>query len=736
MRSTIQSFAVALVMLVPLAHYGQSLTWKGSQSTDFYNELNWVVSGSATNPAAGSLDPGTAIAYDLTISGAKLDISGNSLLFTASGKGITLKGAELTLDGLTVGMIKVSDTSTLVLKSSTPLGDQASLDLADNHSWIKMTTVNGYRADSVYMSKITSNGASLTLGTNVRRTQYYRGSLIRLLDANFKPLTLFDDKGQAGESFSIPEFTIYARNQLGAFDNRTSSFRLERGYQVSMAIFQNGTGKSQVFIANEAPLEIDLSQALDNNISFIRVMPWIWVNKKGVGGNITDMDQSWFYNWGNGSTSSPVTEYALMAWGGESATAAAVARHITKTNITHIMGFNESDNCNDQSGQYGGLCQIDVAVPLFKNLMGTGLRLVSPSPRENGPFTWLKSFRDEARKVDVRYDVLGVHWYDWGGNPTSTPFEDPVKIFNRFKTYLTNVYNEHKMPIWITEFNANANRDVSVQKAFLELALPYLESLEYVERYAYFQPMESVANDRTDIQFAKYFDQNGNITDFGIFYRDFESTPSVPEATWSTPSYLTDLDKKIRISFELPKDTLREGEGMVLKATTDRAVGAPQTFKFQLSINDDQFTIRDVELTIPEGGTTAETTLAIVNDDLVEDTVEVFVGLVPTSDGIDWLNTEGSFVMVSEDQVVETPLSLSVRNELKTWPNPAANLLHVEDQPAGVSSIKLFSIDGKVIELNPDVTGVYEVSHLTSGLYILKVKAQDQRVWSSKVVIE
>ena len=68
--------------------------------------------------------------------------------------------------------------------------------------------------------------------------------------------------------------------------------------------------------------------------------------------------------------------------------------------------------------------------------MKTGLRLVSPSCRENAPFGWLKEFHDKANAQDIRIDVIGVHWYDWGSNPTNSPFADLQDVFNRFKNLI------------------------------------------------------------------------------------------------------------------------------------------------------------------------------------------------------------------------------------------------------------------------------------------------------------
>ena len=50
-----------------------------------------------------------------------------------------------------------------------------------------------------------------------------------------------------------------------------------------MAVNADGTGKSQVFIASETDIEIhSLPESLQSNVSFIRVLPWNWVSKKGT----------------------------------------------------------------------------------------------------------------------------------------------------------------------------------------------------------------------------------------------------------------------------------------------------------------------------------------------------------------------------------------------------------------------------------------------------------------------
>jgi hypothetical protein len=162
--------------------------------------------------------------------------------------------------------------------------------------------------------------------------------------------------------------------------------------------------------------------------------------------------------------------------------------------------------------------------------MKTGLRLVSPSGREEAPFGWLKEFHDKANAQDIRIDVIGVHWYDWASSPANSPNADPNAVFNRFKNYLQRVYDLYGLPIWITEFNANPNRSNATNYGFMQLALPYLETLEYVERYAWFQPNSGTAD---------YYDaSNTNLTNVGTFYKNQHSTPSVAKAKLSEDNNL------------------------------------------------------------------------------------------------------------------------------------------------------------------------------------------------------
>jgi trimeric autotransporter adhesin len=186
-----------------------------------------------------------------------------------------------------------------------------------------------------------------------------------------------------------------------------------------------------VYIASESDLLVDnLDVGLQANVSFIRVVPWNWTTKKGTGG-FFDMNPGWYYNWNNNQSSKPNTEYVPMAWGASGTFPAAINQMIQNQKATQVLGFNESDNCSGQSGQYNNLCQPAVAVGFYESLMSTGLRLGTPAPRENGPTTWLRDFAAIAKEKNVRFDFVAVHWYDWGNNPKTTPNADPQQIFKQ-----------------------------------------------------------------------------------------------------------------------------------------------------------------------------------------------------------------------------------------------------------------------------------------------------------------
>ncbi|KAF2178986.1 glycoside hydrolase family 128 protein [Zopfia rhizophila CBS 207.26] len=153
-----------------------------------------------------------------------------------------------------------------------------------------------------------------------------------------------------------------------------------------------------------------------------------------------------------------------------------------KAGATHAMSFNEPDQCGG-----GGACMQDVGatVAAFKQWVqplskyGDKLKIGAPAVT-NGVkdsvtgsdmgLPWLKRFLAGCSGCKIDFTV--IHWYDSAKN---VPY---------FKKQVTDAYNAGgKKPVWITEFAPQGSDQEKI--AFLREVLPWLDSQDWVERYAY-----------------------------------------------------------------------------------------------------------------------------------------------------------------------------------------------------------------------------------------------------------
>lgn len=535
-------FGIALFLLFGFIANAQDVIWTGSASNnDFFDEGNWKNSVTDIAPASGTMNPGVAINLPLKINNVPTTITAVGEINLGTGS-LGIGTATLTAQSLSGagGSVVINEgayvelTDTTPIKSSTP---KVQINFTSGLGWIKTTNFSARLVSITNLGQIKVNGASSIYQTNLRLDNYYlKGCVIRSNDASTAPLTVYDSTNLGGTSALIPVNTIHSSTAIpGTMNDKIESFILKKGFMVTLATENDGTGKSKNYIASESDLIINaLPNTLLNSISFIRVLPWNWVTKKGRTDTPLDLNTSWRYKWNHTEVSSVNWEFAPMSWGHGTTTDTAIQGFIDKYGSPYIMSFNEPDDCDAQSGQWGfagspKLCVVDEAVRLHKNFMKTGMRIVSPGGREEAPFGWIKEFYNKSTAQDIRIDVIAVHWYDWGSNPAANPNPTALQVFTRFKAYLTNVHNLYGLPIWITEFNANPARSQAINAGFLALALPYLESLEYIERYNWFP-----FNTGTD-----FYNPMGSttISSVGTIYKNINnttpvaSTPSIPEAT-------------------------------------------------------------------------------------------------------------------------------------------------------------------------------------------------------------
>ncbi|TKB99072.1 glycosyl hydrolase [Pedobacter cryophilus] len=344
-------------------------------------------------------------------------------------------------------------------------------------------------------------------------------AIVFLIICNFAKaqLTIYQNISQGGSSQICAASGLYiGANIPGDLNNKIRSIKLNMGYMATLAENEDGTGKSFNYIAVTSNVMVDLVAVLQNRVSFIRVMPISNITKKGMGAKdnsvIANVNPAWFYDWGALDVSTTNTEFVPMAWNINLANNFLnLNTYPTRTDVNTLLAFNEPDGTSQAN-----IPDVNVALPVYKNLLRTGYRMGSPATKEENWNNWLSDFTTIASADDARIDFVAIHWYDWGNWSSSTNANpDPEQVLTRFKNYINAVYALYKKPIWITEFNANVNRPSAVQDAFMRLALPYLESDNRIERYAYFF--------ETNFPAAV----NGTLTTVGQTYKDHVSTASL-----------------------------------------------------------------------------------------------------------------------------------------------------------------------------------------------------------------
>lgn len=150
---------------------------------------------------------------------------------------------------------------------------------------------------------------------------------------------------------------------------------------------------------------------------------------------------------------------------------ASAAKSAIASGSTHLLAFNEPD-LSAQSN----ISPADAAVGYrtYMEPFAGQAKLGAPAVTNGGSpagLTWLGSFLDACS--DCTIDFVPIHWYDSATN------------FGYFVSYIEEAYvASGNRTLWITEFGASGSD--AEQVLFLQAVMPWLDSLDYVERYAYF----------------------------------------------------------------------------------------------------------------------------------------------------------------------------------------------------------------------------------------------------------
>lgn len=431
---------------------------------------------------------------------------------------VTIENQTLYEKGYENCDVRVTGSSSLYLSGSvTSVLAGSTVTLEGDDAWLFLPNVSRVKWNLEKLGKnIFIDGAPLADGVNADVINYYNGVYVKPKAADdYVPATLYmSDDTPADTRLD----RIYTGSEIPVGDNRLYRFTLRRGHMMVVAENEDGTGKSKVYMAVDNDLEQILDTDLQGKISFLRIVPWAYVCKRGIGGDFEMKEAvgiTWFYMWGIGSSASPQMDYAPMFWGSSASSEANVQKVVADKLVNHILAFNEPDGA-DQANMTP-----KAAVERYPLLLKTGLRVGSPACTEGTWKTWLAEFMAGCQERGYRVDFIATHWYDWGNwipNQNTDPTDAQIdQMVTRFKKDIDDCYAKYGLPIWITEFNANRYRSTDAQVRFLQKAIPMLEANPHVERYAYFQPFGGNGD----------FLKNGQLTSVAMAYNSAPSTPAV-----------------------------------------------------------------------------------------------------------------------------------------------------------------------------------------------------------------
>ncbi|MFJ5301721.1 glycosyl hydrolase [Streptomyces sp. NPDC088350] len=202
----------------------------------------------------------------------------------------------------------------------------------------------------------------------------------------------------------------------------------------------------------------------------------------GASQALADSGASWYFNWASstGAVTKPDgVDFVPMIWGPGSVTDAELGAAV-QNGSKELLGFNEPDNAGQSN------MTPEQALDLWPRLESTGLRLGAPAVASGAADDggWLDRFMKGAGDRGLRVDFIPVHWYGSDFGPDAA---------NQLRGYLQAVWDRYHKPVWLTEyglidFSQGTPRYPSEQEQtdFIRSSTQMLDSLSFVERYAWF----------------------------------------------------------------------------------------------------------------------------------------------------------------------------------------------------------------------------------------------------------
>ncbi len=515
-------------------------------------------------------------------------------IMTVSAAHAACFGAVSTVERVTSPLTVAQGDDLHISAADDAIAQGASVDMSGDDCRLFFDNIRPGDVIERYSGSVTVRGEKLEPDINARIRVFLHGTEILPHSAAFTPL---EARSLSGKSERYAQGRFYTNSPSAdvpeasplALDDDIHSISLARGYMATLATNPDGTGYSRCFIAENENLNIDaLPRELDGKVSFVRVLPWKQVSKKGwVGGNSKTnppegyfeeqadaLLTTWAYNWGTSADygRSPEAkgtlwrnqEFVAEKWGagGDSDWRRISADY----DLTHLLSYNEPDH-GEQSN-----VTVERAIEEWPRHLATGLRLGSPATTD---FAWLYRFMDECRSRNYRVDFVAIHAY-WGGRGSSVQVSGVRDWYKKLK----EVHDRTGCPLWITEWNNGANwthetwpsdkaAQQEKQRRFMEEVLEMMDTCSFIERYSVYNWVEEKRS---------MFWGNLNLTPAGKVYRDFKAAPAFSRQTevipgWNVSSAATaSIGYKGGASFELTwtDDNLEQVDGY----TVERSVAA------------------------------------------------------------------------------------------------------------------------------------------------------------------
>ena len=414
------------------------------------------------------------------------------------------------LDGKTVDVSDAVDIH--ITANDKPIQKGSSVNLGSDHTWLIIDNIIPSKVISDYLKYVTINGAPAQNGVNCRVAIYLNGAAVIPT-----PNEVMSCQGTDG-SFTL---NVGNNNNLGENNNTMTGFTLRRGYMATLASGTNGSGHSQVYVADHADLTVTLPEALDRRVSSVNIKPWQYLSKKGWGDKSgatkgPQLRATWYWTWSAGYNSTTDMEYVPCRqhryWPG--------AAEVNDKTATASLSLNEPEHAEQHTSDKcscGGTIDAWTAYGINKEFQAGGGRIGSPQPTDFSYLTKYFGYIDENNN-ESRCDFAVTHAY----------WDIDTRDEYAYATYVTDqcwtIWNNTHRPVWLTEMEVGASWFSSTDKRinsydaarkYLQVLLQKLEECDYIERYAIYS---------FDFWRNKMFYDDGGITPAGQVYRDHRST--------------------------------------------------------------------------------------------------------------------------------------------------------------------------------------------------------------------